>query len=735
MMQILNFDVINLIWWVIQAFLIGFLFNIKFFNNSQDRVLFAPITGIAIVCLIGTAGWLWFLPMHIIGFIFTGLVIVGAIIFFKNFPRQKLTVPALWALGATLVILHGSLVPFVEKLWQGYPLDRWGYLSASMLFAKHNLQYFNDAVTALEYNGNKQAFYTDPLFLMALTEIKARIGATVSFPLFAWATPTDLYRLANAWEVFFRVIQFTGIFILFWKVLKKEYLALFLSLAVIFGYWVQFQQDYNAWPHLMTMSMMFAISVQLLTIISSRSFSNWNRYYLYLLSVAMIVSHPEFGLVLALGFVIAMLTNDFLRSHILQRKKIIFFEFLGLTGLIFLIHPHIASWVQRMFLQSPIMTGGTESIARGIYRIFGSIGERQLFVDQITASPFNLLLDPFALLDMAIGLFGFSYLSYIGSLLTLFVVGGILIFLVAQKYISHAYSRFSNNSAFLQRNEFIARSFAYVLLFSILLLLSHHFGYLRFYEFSPFHFSSLDMTIDRVTVDRLASLIFGLFVLFSLLFSTQKNKNSIMNFSLFFIGYLALIFAYFIGTQSVGGAYRLLGIWGGFATTILLIYLANSGQKSLKTLAIIFASAHLLFGASIFYVTNNGGMETYPKFYPNATGVRHLEIESSRSVYDFDYNEIIPELKRCHAVFLDFPSKDVIDERAPRFFVVNLMIFLQNNGIPMYGSMPYRNSVLLSDAYFSGFERDEVNADCVVEEEIRNGRMSYKFVQVRPVQQ
>jgi hypothetical protein len=60
------------------------------------------------------------------------------------------------------------------------------------------------------------------------------------------------------------------------------------------------------------------------------------------------------------------------------------------------------------------------------------------------------------------------------------------------------------------------------------------------------------------------------------------------------------------------------------------------------------------------------------------------------------------------------------------------MFFLENNDIRYSLAMPYRNaSPLMAGEFHPGFKKEEVNADCVVEEEVRNGRISYKFVQAK----
>ena len=110
----------------------------------------------------------------------------------------------LWLiLGSLLVIIHGSFLPFSEKLFQGYPLDRFFYQGGSILFEKYNITYFQDSYARLAFNGDKRSLMMDSLWSMGYNEISARPAVNLGFVIFNWATPKDLYRLGNAWEVFF----------------------------------------------------------------------------------------------------------------------------------------------------------------------------------------------------------------------------------------------------------------------------------------------------------------------------------------------------------------------------------------------------------------------------------------------------------------------------------------------------------------------------------------------------
>jgi hypothetical protein len=195
------------------------------------------------------------------------------------------------------------------------------------------------------------------------------------------------------------------------------------------------------------------------------------------------------------------------------------------------------------------------------------------------------------------------------------------------------------------------------------------------------------------------------------------------------VAFYFFFFAIFLLTGKVGGAYRALPYWGTFGSICLLALLSSSESKLLRGVAIAAACVHLMFGASIFIVTNKRGMETYPEFYSHATGVRHHELATIRDKYDFDYLSLIPDLRLCQSVFLDLPQHVSRDNRAARFFVINIALFMENNNITHYLAIPYRNaSPLIGDAFHPGFSKAEVKADCTVEEETRDGRITYKLV-------
>jgi len=704
------FDVLQISWWLVEATLLGFFCNLKFFDNNTDRLLFAPITGFACVLVLGNMLWMQAISTHFMSFMLVAALVFAAIYLIRNWPRQPLA-PSLWlAGGALLIILHGSLIPFSEKLFQAFPLDRFFYLGASILFEKETLSYFGDALERLAFNGDKRAYFLHPLLPLAVSEIKLRPATEIAFVLFSWGTPHELYRLANAWEVFLRVLQFTGVFALFWKGLGPRFLSGFLALASIFGYWFQYTKDFNAWGSSTCLALAIALVAFVVLMLDNGKVDTRNRYFAYFLALATIISYPELGPVFCIGLFVMICANKILRSGIFIGKQI-WLELVGFTAAIFVIHPYILALVQRQFKMAPAMTGGMESQARGIYQLFATLGERQEFIQQITAQPLRLLTNPVAFADMTIGTFLFPYVTYWGSPVMLFAA---LLFvgLLIWKFVARV-----RPNLLTSPYKKIGAAFLLTLFYMLL--------------FAALRKSSLE---NHFAFAHPTSIILGLLIICVLAWSAIKTTKPNLRILLVLVGFYVAFFVGFLLWGKVGGSYRSFPFWGGFASIAFLIILAASESKILRGFAVVIACTHLFFGASIFYVTNKGGMETYPPFYPNATGFRHFEIPTIRDKYDFDYSDIMPQLKLCHAVYLDLPRNDSASTglSAPRFHAVSLMMFLENNDIRYYLAMPYRNaSPLLADIFHPGFKKAEVNADCVVEEELRNGRISYKFVQTK----
>jgi len=700
------FDILQISWWLIEATLLGFLCNRKFFDNNTDRILFAPITGFACVLIIGSMLWMQAISTHFMSFMFVAVLVFAAICLTRNWPRQTIDAPLWLAGGAIVVILHGSLIPFSEKLFQGFPLDRFFYLGASILFEKETMSYFEDALKRLAFNGDKRAYFLHPLLPLAVSEIKARPAAEIAFVLFSWATPRDLYRLANAWEVFIRVLQFSGLFALFWKGLGPRFLSGFLALATVFGYWFQYTKDFNAWGSSTCLALAIALTAFVIVILNKGKVDSKDRYFAYLLALAAIISYPEFGPPVCLGLFVLICANGILRNGILLSKWL-WLELVGLAITVFAVHPFIIAFMQRQFGLAPAMIGGEAAMARGIYRLFATVEERQEFIRQIVVQPLHLITDPVAFSDMVIGTFLFPYVSYFGSPATFFgalFIVGLLIWSSVARTRSYLMTR-----PYLKLWGALGLVGIYVLLF---IVIRNH-----------------SLTFD---FEQLSSVIAGVLIMGLLAWSAVTTTRPNLRILLVLVAFYAFFFVFLLVLNKVGGSYRSFPFWGGFASASFLILLAASESKMLRGLAVTVACAHLIFGGSIFYVTNKGGMETYPSFYPNATGVRHFEIDTVRDKYDFDYSDIIPQLKLCHEVFLDLPHNVSKELRAPRFHAVNLMFFLENNDIRYSLAMPYRNaSPLMAGEFHPGFRKEEVNADCVVEEEVRNGRISYKFVQTK----
>jgi hypothetical protein len=699
-LEILMFDVYQITWWLIESSLVGYCCTYFIFEDNTDRYIFAPIAGFSCIHILGNLFWMWSVTTRLTSFLFVAVLTLAVTFCLRHRPKPNLAVAATLVSGFLLVTLHGSLIPFDEKLFQAYPLDRFYYLGGTVLFAKENFSYFADALKRIAFNGDKRAFFSHPLLPMALVDMEARPATETAFLIFSWATPRDLHRLGNAWEVFIRAIQFIGVYTIFWKGLRRPLLSCFFAVSIVLGYWFQFTKDTNAWSSSASLAIALASVALVLSMLNDGEVRPRKRYFLYMLCLANTITYPELGIPFCLGLFIVVCANALLRNTILLRRAV-FFELLIFVAAVFTIYPSIIWFLQRQYQLAPFMIGGEEFTGRGIYRIFESIGQRQVFVTTIIEKPIRLFTDVWSLSDLTIGISGFSYLAYLGSF-TVFLVSLFILAAIVAAIVGNARPHLNPR---------------------ILVLLAVLGGLLLAVQ-------KLIPGSD-VNFDRAASLIFAGILLGTGIYAAIRTTKPNLRILLVLVGFYSLFFAVFLVTGKIGGAYRVLPFWGAFGSIGLLIFLSASQSRLLRSLAVVVACAHLIFGTSIFYVTNKGGMETYPSYYSHATGVRHHELPTIRDKYDFDYLPLIPQLRLCHTVFLNLPQSGSVDQRAPRFFVVNLALFLENNDINYYLAMPYRNASLLGDAFFPGFKKEEVNADCVIEEEVRGSRIAYKFVQAK----
>jgi hypothetical protein len=702
------FDVLQISWWFLQVTLVGYLCTCRVFDDDTDRLLFAPVTGLAALIVVANLAWMWTFPTYLTSYILVVGVAVAVILVVRSPPRPSLSSLAWLVAGMVLVAMHGSLIPFEERLFQAYPLDRFGYLISYVLFQQENLSYFTTALTRLASVGENQVLFLHPMITAAFNEMQARTGAGLAFISLAWLTPGDLHRLGNAWEVFVRAVQFSSVFALFSKGLPRRTLAGFLAISVVFGYWFQYMKDYNAWPHMVTLALVIAIVALLVSILNKGRVEGRERYLIYVLALAMVVNHPEFGLVLSLGLGVVVCSNALLRKEFLLRKSAVY-EGAGFLAMVFLVHPFIISWIRRVFTLSPLMINGESSQARGIYRLFGTDSQLHEFVSRVVAQPFHLLIDPVALADMAIGTTGFSFVTYIGATVTL----GATFMVLALMGVG---LRHQADTAFYR----IFGSPAVVLglaTFGAALILSGIF----WPDFLRSH------ALNAIASVLLGAVLFGLLVCCAVI--TKRPSLRVlfvltMFHFVFFVG--SLLCQYFFGILGPGSAYRSLPYWGAFASMALMLLLASSEITAFELLAGSIAVLNLIFGASIYWVTTHGGMETYPDFYTNHTGVRHLGMLDARSKYDFNYLGLVKPLSKCNLVFLDF--KETGPMGIGRYHAANLMIFLENNHVRFRLGFPYLNAYQLTGSeYYPGFKKEEVGADCFVDQELRDGRLSYRL--------
>ncbi len=694
------FDVLQIAWWFIQVTLVGFLCNYRVLANDTDRFLFAPISGVAALLIVSNAVWMWSFPTYLTSYILAASVGGSLLLFWITRPAPRYT-DVVWVLGGVLLIaLHGSIIPFDQKAFQGYPIDRIGYLAAYVQYQQEPLKYFTDAYDRLLAKGDQQVFLIHPMIGAALNEMKARTATGLSFISLAWLTPRDLHQLGNAWEVFLRAIQYSCVFALFSKALPGRASAGLFAVASCFGFWFQYMKDFNAWPHMATVALFIAIMSLLLSILNNGHASNRERVFLYSLAFAMVINHPEFGLVAGLGVTIVILSNRLLREQFFLRKAIL------AEGVVFIcaaviVHPYILKWLKHIFSYSTIYVGTEFYAVRNVYRLFGSDSEVSSFIDRVYSQPFNLL-HPVAFGDMAIGILGLPYVAYVGGLGAL---GStiLLLLLVLPKD---------------QLENISLNAFRLLWVFGSTLLI---IGFLWLSLFKS-------VLIDSVASFLLGSVLCGIFW-----HATRTTTARHLNILFVLLGYQFVFFLgsmvafRYIGILGPGSAYRSVGYWGIFASMALTLLLASSKMRSLRVLAVVFAALNVFFALSVNWVANHGGMERYADFYPNRDGRVHTQKVSVRDTYSFDYLNLVKELRRCNLVFLDF--KDVEPRGVGRFQAAYLMIFLDNNRIPVRLGFRYLNGYQLESTseFHPGFKKDVVNPDCVVDQELRDGRFHYRL--------
>lgn len=699
------FDFISICWWLLQACIIGFVITSRVFEEKANCVIYAPITGMSITLLLATGSWFWDIS-NSVGISFYIAILALSFVYTFNYFRKnsfsdisKISLALL--AGAMLVAAQGAFIPFVEKLFQGYPLDRFVYVSASILFSKFEFSYFTDAVARLEFNGDIRSFLNNPVLPMAMIELKARVAPEISFIFVNFLDTKNLYKLANAWEVYFRVLEFFGAYAFLYSVTRNIKRSLLVAVPVIFSYWIQYEKDFNAWAHLLTVAFIYYFMAYIYNIANSEKFmSIKHKYLFYLLTIAMVINHPEFSVLLLAGIVpCAIISSDNFRKLFFSNKFYLL-EIVVITATIFLIHPYIYSWLIRQFALSPAMVGGIETITKGFYYIFTETDHRNILINEINSHPIQILIRPEIWSDMLIGLFGFSPLAYVGSIGTLFFLAiafGVLLF---NRYLLNPNNR---------RSLLIG-----ILLFTIIVVIAV--------------ITNNYFDINRITQswNNLTSVLGALCLSYMLICCITKDDMKRYAFSLLFFMYFLVAFAVFIIIKSPGGAYRLIGIWGSFSTLLFATLICTSGNKLFKPIAIFILIFYMFMGISVFIYQNNKGYEYFPKFYPSATGFRHFEVETVRDKWNYDYRNLESELKLCKSVYVNLPSAEEFEQRAPRFFMVNIMLFLENNNISYFLSNKYLNVTLLGEALYNGYPLSRYQ-DCELSQEIIDGRYTYKL--------
>lgn len=725
------FDLFAITIWIIESFILGLLITNKCFSDKSNQLLFAPIFGISAVFIIGNMLWCWGVPTYLIKYLFFLFLFIGIQQLFqcRAFLINKLSFGV--SLGALVIIFFSIAMPYQEKVFQAYPLDGLTYLGASILFQKYDLNYFTTALNSINSGGSLNAWLLNPSFPMGLSESKLRPASEIAFVIFSWPFPMELHRLGNDWQIFARILQFISIVAILFNLTKEKFSSCLISLVITLGFWAQYTKDFNAWSSAFTLAITISAVAYLISLSIDKSTSLKSRFVIYFLILAGIINYPELGIPSAICIIFLSITNKELRA-ILFKSKFVYLEFLCLIGSIFLIHPYIFAFIKRQFILSPFMIGGEEHQGRNIFRLFSLIPERREFIQFITKSPFKIFTDPAAIPDMITGIFGFPYVSYIGAPIVLLLTAlTILVFGCASLKKVWLLSTYN----ILLKYYWV--TIALVVLILIPIIAFPFYPELRYSNSTSYSdlilnsyiYKSYNLYLPTLRLNFFTSFLLGYFLFFIFTLGVLDNRSKsiqLLASALFF--YSAFFFSCIL-FNLIGGVYRTLPYWGMFGSIAFISALWTSNQKILKSFSVIFLAFHLIFGLSIFYTSNKMGMENYADWYSNSTALRHTEIPTVKDKYNYNYLPLVDKLRHCKVVLINMPSEDT---RASRFHEVNLLLFLENNNIPTYINMPYRNATpLLGDPIFPGFKPEDLYADCEVGEEIKDGKLSYKLIQKR----
>jgi len=549
--------------------------------------------------------------------------------------------------------------------------------------------------------------------------------------MFSWPFPMELHRLGNDWQIFARILQFISIVAVLFNLTKEKFSSCLIALLITLGFWAQYTKDFNGWSSAFTLAITISAVAYLISLSIENTIPLKSRLVIYFLILSGIINYPELGIPSAICIIFLSIANKGLRI-LFFKSKFVYLEFMCLIGINFIIHPYIIAFIKRQFMLSPFMIGGEEHQGRNIFRLFSLIPERREFIQFITKSPFKIFTDPAAAPDMIIGIFGFPYVSYIGApIVLLFTILAIL---------AIGYASLKKDYLLSIYNIFMKYHWVTIALLMLILIPIITFPFypeLRYPNSTSYSnlilnsyiYNFYNIYLSTLRINFLTSFLLGylLLIIFTLGVLDNRLKN-IQTLALSFLFYAAFFFGCIL-FNLIGGVYRTLPYWGMFGSIAFISALWTSNHKILKSLSVIFLTFHLIFGLSIFYTSNKMGMENYADWYSNSTALRHTEIPTVKDKYNYNYLPLVDKLRQCKVVLINMPSEDT---RASRFHEVNLLLFLENNNIPTYINMPYRNaSPLLGDAFFPGFKPEDLYADCEVGEEIKDGKLSYNLIQKR----
>ena len=112
------FEITQILWWLIQATILGYIVTRKTINDTTNQILFAPLFGFSIVALVGNGLWMWGFPTLFPRYFFVALLLISLLYLFKNIRAIKNKGFLLSTLGCVfLLCIQSIFIPYSEKVF------------------------------------------------------------------------------------------------------------------------------------------------------------------------------------------------------------------------------------------------------------------------------------------------------------------------------------------------------------------------------------------------------------------------------------------------------------------------------------------------------------------------------------------------------------------------------------------------------------------------------------------